>query len=306
MKNLLQTGYPVCITGIACNADIKTFIGKNNMSKDKSKIKTESPEKAESKKNDGDALAKAFEAFYKNEASFQFLDAFPHAIEIFAPDGTAVYANRAGYEQSNIADRNQHIGCFNLLADPVCNDVLGLREDIAAAFRGEARTVCDIRVPYEDTGARYDKKDENNVDVAYIDISYFPLRNRSGEIEYIVMMFQTRHVYKGRTEIIKAQEYINENWFEEYDIDKIAQTTHMHPTYFYNLFKQYMNESPLDYYKRVKVNKIKEKLLDPNVSIAEAFIACNVDYSGWYVKIFRDITGKTPSEYRKEKLKTKV
>ena len=284
-------------------------MGKDN---DKKKTKQEPPAAAETAKVDGDALVKAFEtafgkaAFGGMEMYFQFLDMFPYQIEVFAPDGTSVYFNRAACEQHNIADPKQVIGHFNLIADPVSNDILGLREHISRMFNGEAYTIYDIRMPFEDTGTRYDKKDENLDATAYMDISAFPLRDANGKIAYIVMIFQTKHTYKGRTEIRKAQEYINNNWLDEYDTDKIARAVNLSPTTLFTLFKQYLNETPHNYYKRVKVGKIKSNLLDPNISIADAFAACGVDYHGDYAQIFKKFTGLTPTEYRKEKFKTRV
>jgi AraC family transcriptional regulator len=43
---------------------------------------------------------------------------------------------------------------------------------------------------------------------------------------------------------------------------------------------------------------MKEKLLDLNLSVSQAFAACGVDYSGYYAKLFRQQTGETPRQYR--------
>ena len=270
------------------------------MSKEKNKTK------AESEKINGDALVKAFEAIVGDkEMSFQFLDMFPCPIEILAPDGTTVYINRALCEQMNIADRNQLLGRYNFKSDPIANDMLGLRDDVTRMLNGEAYTIHDIRLPLEALAAQYDKKDENLDAAVYMDVSSFPLRHANGDIAYIVLFYYTKHNYKGRKEIIKAQEYINANWFEEYDADKIARAANLCCTRLIAVFKQYSNETPFEYYRRVKIDKIKAKLLDPNISITEAFAACGVDYTGSYAHHFKIITGRTPSEYRKEKFRAK-
>jgi hypothetical protein len=36
--------------------------------------------------------------------------------------------------------------------------------------------------------------------------------------------------------------------------------------------------TPFNYYQEIKTEKIKEKLCDRNLTIAEAFSACGVDY----------------------------
>jgi len=44
---------------------------------------------------------------------------------------------------------------------------------------------------------------------------------------------------------------------------------------------------------------LKEKLLDTNLSIAQAFAACNMDYNGHSARVFKEKTGLSPSAYRK-------
>jgi AraC-like DNA-binding protein len=40
-------------------------------------------------------------------------------------------------------------------------------------------------------------------------------------------------------------------------------------------------------------------LLDPNLTIAQAFTACNMDYNGHSARVFKEKTGVSPSVYRK-------
>ena len=42
-----------------------------------------------------------------------------------------------------------------------------------------------------------------------------------------------------------------------------------------------------------------EKLLDDNLTIAQAFAACSMDYNGHSAKMFRKRVGVSPSVYRK-------
>ena len=39
--------------------------------------------------------------------------------------------------------------------------------------------------------------------------------------------------------------------------------------------------------------------MDTNLTIAQAFAACNIDYNGHSARIFKDKTGLSPSAYRK-------
>lgn len=253
-----------------------------------------------------DAVAAFQKAFENKEMFFQFLDFFPYTIEIFAPDGTSVYVNKMGCKEMNIADPNQVAGHYNLVKDPVCNDVLGMRDDLIKAFNGETITIRDARVPYEDTGARYDKLDENFDQAIYMDINSYPIYDENEKIAYIVMIFQTKLAFKGKAEIVKAQQYINEHWRDDYDIKIIAKEANLSTSRFTELFKKHTAVTPFDYYKKIKVQKIKEKLLDPNLNVNEAFAACGVEYDGHYAKVFQDIVGMTPKKFIELKSRTKL
>jgi transcriptional regulator GlxA family with amidase domain len=45
---------------------------------------------------------------------------------------------------------------------------------------------------------------------------------------------------------------------------------------------------------------VKEKLIDTNLSIFQAFNECGMEYNGHYAKVFKELTGYSPSEYRKK------
>ena len=60
-----------------------------------------------------------------------------------------------------------------------------------------------------------------------------------------------------------------------------------------------MGVTPYRYYIDYKIKMLKEKLLDPNLSVSQAFAECNLDYNGHYSGLFKEKVGVSPSEYRK-------
>ena len=48
----------------------------------------------------------------------------------------------------------------------------------------------------------------------------------------------------------------------------------------------------------VKIKRLKEALADKNLTIAQAFSACGLTYSGYHARAFKKRTGMTPSQYR--------
>ena len=240
--------------------------------------------------------------FSDKELMQKILDMLPTPIEIFAPDGLLIYANRAYFDMNGITDPSVHIGHYNLKTDPVCNDALGMRDGIQQAFRGGYYAWKDFSPPIQDLVDR-GEIEEKPYELAFTDVSLNPLF-RDGELAYVVCVYIVKGVYKGKLEIAKAMEYIDKNWFAEFSRDKIAKAVHISPRHFTRTFKKYYNTSPQDYYKKVKVEKIQEKLRDPNISVKQAFADCGVDSRGVYTRHFKDITGMTPGEYQNEQAKS--
>ena len=250
------------------------------------------------------AVVKAFEkSFCGKDIFFQFLDMFPIPIEIFAPDGTAVFLNKALMKTNNIQDSSLVVGKYNLLQDPVCNDQMGFRDRIQKVFRGEAFSAFDVSAPIDDLADRgvIDKKP---YDASVTDWYLFPLF-KGKKLVFVVFVCVVKKLFQGRKEIISAEKYMNQNWKTDFDLKKIAEEVNMSPYHFSRLFKRTTGITPYTYYKQIKINKLKETLCDPALSITEAFSACGLDMHGRYLQFFKEFTGMSPLQYRKKKFRTK-
>lgn len=241
-------------------------------------------------------LTNAFlKAFAEKDMSFQFLDMFPFAIAIFAPDGVLLYLNRAGYEELQIANPNPAIGEYNILKDKVILDTLGRREPLEKAFRGESAIAHNLKFPSD----HFLNVKRPFMKILIQTVSCFPLCDKQQQIAYIAMVLVTTQAYEGKTEVLKVLEYLNHNWRDEFDRDKLAKVANLSAFHFTRMFKQYQGLTPHEYYKQLKIKKLCEKLLDPNLSITLAFTECGVDVKGRYMQYFKESVGLTPSEYRK-------
>ena len=85
------------------------------------------------------------------------------------------------------------------------------------------------------------------------------------------------------------------------NIDKIAKAATLSKSHFVRLFKKNTGVTPHEYYVSYKIGKLKEKLLDSNLTIAQAFAECNMDYNGHTARQFKERVGVSPSEYRKSR-----
>jgi AraC-like DNA-binding protein len=242
-------------------------------------------------------LSEPFQSLIENpDAVFQLLDMFPMPIEIFAPDGTAVFINRALLEMHNLTDTSLLVGKYNLLNDPVCNSIPGFEEAIQKGFRGEFSAWSDFFLPVQNLVDR-GIVEEKPFEMAFSDVSLTPIFN--GEIlTYVVCVFVVKRMYKGRPDVARAKEYIDSHWLYEFDPNTVAKSLNISPKHLAVVFKQHTGMTLHDYYNKVKVDHIKEKLKDKNLLIAEAFSLCGEDNRGAFVRTFKELTGMTPSEYR--------
>ena len=245
-----------------------------------------------------DTFVQSFQMLIENkELVFQFMDMFPFHIEIFTPDGTAIFVNRAALEFNNITDANLIIGKYNVLKDPVLNFQMNLHDPIHRAFEGEivSGTYSPPVQDLVDRGIITEKPFES----ASMDFYFYPVWNIN-ELDYVVSVCVVRNFYQGRSDVARAKEYIDTHWQGEYDAQAVAKSVNMSVTQLYKLFKQHTGMTPGDYHKNAKVEHIKEKLADKNLSVKEAFAACGEDSRGWILRVFKDITGMTPTEWRRQ------
>ena len=249
----------------------------------------------EDKQND---IIKSFqELFGREELLAKVIEFFPYPIQVYAPDGTSVLVNKALLDEYHVSDPNMIVGKYNVFADPYII-ASGAIQILKRAFQGETVFFPDVKVPLEDIVERYGITDLD-VEAVYQDITVFPILDDKQRVQYVVALLINRRVYKGKSEIEKAKEYIENNWQDKFDLDKAAKAACLSKAHFTKLFKKHTGVTPYEYYINFKINKLKEKLQDTNLSITRAFTACNMEYNGHSARIFKKKTGLSPSAYRK-------
>jgi AraC-like DNA-binding protein len=265
-------------------------------------MESEKPSPAQNLQREGinPAFVQSFQGLLEcKELMFQLLEMFPIPIEIFDADGFTLFFNKAGRELNNITDASLIIGKYNLLNDPVCNDQLGMREEIQKAFKGETVVVHDVNAPIDDLVKR-GVVAEKPFEKSSMDFHLYPVMD-SGKLAFVVFVCVVKKLYFGRPDVAKAREYIDSRWKDEYKAKELAKAVSMGVTQLYAIFKEHTGMTPGEYHKKIRVEHIKEKLLDKNLSIKEAFTACGGDSRGRLAKVFKEITGYSPSAWRRNR-----
>ncbi len=98
------------------------------------------------------------------------------------------------------------------------------------------------------------------------------------------------------TEMLK--DYICENYMKDLSVQMMAEKTNYSEPYFCRLFKQSFGQNFTSYLTEYRINMAKKMLEQPTVNVKD--IGKNVGYedSNYFTKVFRRITGQSPTEYR--------
>jgi len=233
----------------------------------------------------------------ERELLSKIVECFPYPIQVFSPDGVARFINRAALETIGIKSVESHVGRYNVFEDPVVN-ALGAADRVRRVLKGETVYIADFIAPYRDL-IRYFNVKDRDIRTISADITCFPIPGPGGETGWFAAVFIIKKIYRGKEEIALGKEYIEAHWNEPFDIEKTAKAASLSKSHFIRLFKKNTGVTPHEYYISFKIGKLKEKLLDTNLTIAQAFAECNLDYNGHSARLFKERVGVSPSEFRK-------
>lgn len=98
--------------------------------------------------------------------------------------------------------------------------------------------------------------------------------------------------------VARAIEYIEENYVDDISIDDLCSTLNINKCYFCSIFKKETGLTFINYLNTYKINKSKELLHNPNMSLLEISHAVGFNNQSYYSTVFKKITSQTPLEYR--------
>jgi len=103
-----------------------------------------------------------------------------------------------------------------------------------------------------------------------------------------------------------VRQFIKENYTENININFIAERFNYSSSYLSRLFTQYTGISPYRYLIELRINRAKH-LLQSHKELSIKQIGEMVGYpdQGYFSRIFKRITGKSPQEFREEQIPTR-
>jgi Response regulator containing CheY-like receiver domain and AraC-type DNA-binding domain len=105
-----------------------------------------------------------------------------------------------------------------------------------------------------------------------------------------------------KSSILKAKQYINENYSKDICLNDIADYVYLSPLYLSRLFKQQTGENFIDYLIRVRMEKSMELLRSSKYKVYEVGSLAGYKSIRHFSRLFKQYTGFTPAEYRQNLL----
>jgi len=105
-------------------------------------------------------------------------------------------------------------------------------------------------------------------------------------------------------QIARAKVFITDHQGEDLSLSAVARAVNMSAFYFCKVFKQATGLTFTDYLARIRVEKVKNLLLDPHKRISEVAFAAGFQSLSQFNRVFRKIAGEAPTAYRERVHKT--
>jgi len=100
--------------------------------------------------------------------------------------------------------------------------------------------------------------------------------------------------------IVRAKQYITEHQTEELSLDQVAKSVHTSKFYFCKMFKKSTGINFTDYLSRVRTERAKSLLLNPNLRVSEIAYEVGFQSLTHFNRVFKRILGESPSDYRNQ------
>ena len=108
--------------------------------------------------------------------------------------------------------------------------------------------------------------------------------------------------YAHRQAMSKVEQYIRNNLSADLDLESLAQEVNLSGSYFHKVFRDYFGTTPAEYVMARRISAAKAMLVMGELSMDEISERCGFGSRSYFNYRFKQITGTTPLQYRKEHL----
>jgi two-component system response regulator YesN len=93
--------------------------------------------------------------------------------------------------------------------------------------------------------------------------------------------------------------YIETNYMNNITLEDMAERIGFSTYYFSKLFKHTFNENFIEYLTRIRIERAKQLLLDPSISVKQVCFAVGYSEPNYFTRVFKRTVGISPSIYQK-------
>ena len=113
-------------------------------------------------------------------------------------------------------------------------------------------------------------------------------------------------VYRGRlspAKLRKITELVQEKMEEDLSLEEMARAVGLSAAHFSQVFRNTTGQTPHQCVLRYRVRRAKEMLRSAEMRVLDVAIACGFKTQQHFARVFRQICGASPTEYRYESLR---
>lgn len=118
-------------------------------------------------------------------------------------------------------------------------------------------------------------------------------------LEQKMTSMQTLRHQSMRKEIAEAIRYVLMHPGEKISMEEMANRFNLNPTHFSRVFKHETGETFIEFVTRTKMERARELLSQSDLTVHEIAERLGFDHTSYFIKVFRNYSGKSPVEYRK-------
>lgn len=152
------------------------------------------------------------------------------------------------------------------------------------------------------------KFDKESLSEAYYDTKVIEKKQYEAMItmmkifgEYLSLLSNQIAVRQNNAEpvfIVKAKQFITERYSESLSLEQVAKAVNTSLFYFCKMFKRITGLNFTEYVSRVRIERAKNLLLNPNLRISEIAFEVGFQSLTHFNRVFRKMVGQSPTDYR--------
>lgn len=102
--------------------------------------------------------------------------------------------------------------------------------------------------------------------------------------------------------ILQVITFLQQRYGEYISIDQMATIAGLSSSYFIKQFRKHTNTTPSQYLTQIRIKKASEMLRHTDLSVKDIATRTGYENANYFNKVFRKITGFSPSEFRESKI----